>query len=261
MSIFEHRSIDLPDCKFLISPSQLAKFYENPALWYKEEIEHDRQFKGNTSTVLGTICHYIYECVTEGKEVTRDIINKELFQFLADNPELADEVDVDAVKVDYPLVSAEVVNSYILPMKELGTKSHSETSLAYKLRNGIYAAGTCDRIEEDDDSLTIVDFKTVAKKPSELVIPDHYKRQLMCYAYMARETFKKPIDKIRIVYGVRPQKTIGARCIEVSEQVTDELWEMIDHDFKLISDTFEACERDPNLIYLIFKDYGLKRAA
>lgn len=262
MSIFTHRKAfgrDLKEDEFIISPSMLPLFFNNPSEWYKSEVLGERTFKGNTSTVLGTICHHIYEQVTLNKQVTREEINIELYKYLADNPELSTEVDVTEILNDYPLVSKEVVNNYIIPSGKYHTVE-AEVTVNYHLGNGVYLAGTCDRVEKDkySDGYTIVDFKTVAKKPNDSVIPIGYKYQLMSYALALKNTYNYDIEYITIVYGVRPQKVLPVRCIVVREPVTEELWDMITETLYLVKDTVKLLQKDPEYAYILFKDYSLK---
>ena len=221
MSIFTHKTIDIPDCKFCISPSQIGKFYADTPLWYQEEVLGDRQFHGNTATLLGTICHFIYDCVAKDMKVTREQIIIELISYLANNSNLIEDADAKEILDTYPAISMQVVNDYILPAKMVG-KITSEVSMNLKIAEGIYLAGTCDAIYLSDitKEYKIIDYKTVAKKPSSMVIPRNYKLQLMAYAYMLRETQKVPVTQISIVYGIKPQKTIPARCIAICEDIT-----------------------------------------
>lgn len=86
--MFEHKQVEMPkDCIFKISPSSIGKFFSYPSVWYKEQVLGEKVFEGNTATVLGTICHHIYEKVSKGEEVNREMIN-----YLLDNAVLPEEV-------------------------------------------------------------------------------------------------------------------------------------------------------------------------
>ena len=120
----------------------------------------------------------------------------------------------------------------------------------------MYLSGTCDRIERKQN--LVVDFKTVGKKPNELVIPFNYKIQLLAYAYMLKKCNVMEPTRIRIVYGVKPQKTIPARCIVVEELITNEYWQLIENTLQLIVDTIKYIRRNPDSVYIIFKSMELK---
>ena len=107
---------------------------------------------------------------------------------------------------------------------------------------------------EDD---MIVDFKTVGKKPDENLIPWGYKIQLLAYAYAFRKQGYN-INRIRLVYGVKPTKTIPARCITVTELITPEHEKMIQDTLQLITESVIICRNNPELVYLIFKSMELK---
>lgn len=251
--MFKYTSPIVPnDCYHKIGPSQIDKFFSAPKLYYQENIAgKDRQFQGNTATVLGTICHYIYNAVTIGKKVDRESINEQLDIFNKLKPEL--ELDVDDIKNSYPLITGVVVNQYLLPAQAKGGFIKSEESVVLKIEEGIYLAGTCDRIEND----CIVDFKTVKTKPDENEIPFHYLIQLLAYAYAFSQKGHK-INRIKLVYGVKPTKTLPARCFEVSKVITLEDEQLIKNTLKLMAESIIICKDKPELIYLIFKSMELK---
>ena len=255
-SIFEHKSPNIyssSDCKFIISPSLIPLFFNNPSEWYRTVFKNEVIFKGNTASLLGTICHYIYDCVNKGIDVNRIHINECLTKHLEDNPDI--DADKDDIIRSYPEIASSVVNNYILPAQK-NYNSESEVRLFTEVSdNGIYLGGTCDRIE---NNRIIVDFKTVGKKPNETVIPIGYKLQLLAYAYIYERTYNIKIESIRIVYGVKPQKTIGARCIVVNELLTDELRDLFDKTLELIIKTIELTWYKPEYIPLLYKDMELK---
>ena len=247
MSLFNYESVPIPDAEFIISPSQIGKFFESPRVWYEENVLKKHDFKGNTSTVLGTICHHIYEQVTLGHKVDRETINKDLDEYVQNNPDL--ELDVNYIKNTYPLVTKEVVNEYVLTHNINGVKA--EFKIHDKVKDNIYVGGTCDRLE----GTAVVDYKTVSVKPSK--IPFHYKIQLLAYAYILTNR-GYTVDTIRLVYGVTPTKTIGARCVILEEPITIKDWKLISDTLKLIADTVIKTKSNPELIYLLYKSYELK---
>ena len=251
--MFQYERPELPeDCIHAISPSQIDKFFSLPKIWYNDcYLGNAPEFKGSTATVTGTICHYIYEMVTKKKEVTREQINRDLNEYLLACP----NPDVDPVQVmtDYPLVSTTVVNQYLLPANSRGGVLEVEKKVVAKVFDGIYIAGTCDRIEGD----CVVDFKTVSTKPNEQAIPFAYKIQLLAYAYALRKLGYE-VNRIRLVYGVKPTKKISARCYTVTEDIDYAAEKLIKDTLRLIGESVIAVRQKPELAYLIFKSMDLK---
>lgn len=249
--IFRYNDIEIPEGAHKISPSQISKFFEYPKLYYLENIsgEKENEFQGNTATTLGTICHYVYHCVITGKEINREEINRQLDAYAELRPELG--LDLADIKLNYPLITGATVNEYILPSK--ATLKESEKSVLVSIDEDVYLGGTTDLIEDD----MIVDFKTVGKKPDENLIPWGYKIQLLAYAYAFRKQGYN-INRIRLVYGVKPTKTIPARCITVTELITPEHEKMIQDTLQLITESVIICRNNPELVYLIFKSMELK---
>ena len=251
--LFKYESPVLPDdAIFRISPSQIGKFFEYPKVWYLENIKGDTPvFKGSTATITGTICHYIYECLTKKIDVDRESINSTLDEY----KKTCDIQDVNwnQIKADYPLVAGSVVNEYLLTANNKGCLIESEKQIASKVMDGIYVAGTIDRIEGD----VVVDFKTVSTKPNESSIPFHYKIQLLSYAYALRKKGYE-INRIRIVYGIKPTKTLPARCVVVTENIDYVSEQLMNNTLKLIAESVLKVRENPELTYLIFKSYDLK---
>lgn len=253
--MFEYKHPVLPDnCIGTISPSSISKFFDYPKVWYEEVIKGDKVFLGSTATLTGTICHYIYESVSKGLKPLREAIETDLRAYLS-MVEIPD-IDIDKILSDYPPVVNEVVNSYVLPHNSGYGKIELEKPVHTEIYNGIYVAGTCDRIEGD----CIVDYKTVSTKPNDKEIPFSYKIQLLAYAYILRKLGYE-INRIRIVYGIKPTKTLGARCLVVTENITFQDEQMINDTLRLIADTMLFSRDNPQYNYLLFKSYALKEGS
>lgn len=252
--IFRYIRPEVPeDCIHSISPSQINNFFAYPKVWYEDNmLDGEKAFQGNTATVTGTIAHHIYKSVTLGEPVTREEINEQLIEYAALKPEL--ELDVAQIMADYPLVTGEVVNSYVIPHNKQGGLLKVEEEVVAKVMPNIYVGGTFDRLEGD----CIVDYKTVGTKPNEVTIPFNYKIQLLAYAYALRQT-GHIVDRIRIVYGVKPTKTLPARCIVVTEQIDYIADKLIDDTLKLMGESILTVLENPSLTHLIFKSMDLKQ--
>lgn len=249
-NIFGYEHIQIPDCKYKISPSQIGRFFEYPKQWYLENIKKEEpEFQGNTASFIGTICHYIYSSYVKGINPTREEINIELQDYLKEYPNK--EVNFTEVTNVYPQVASAVMNNYVI--KHNVDDISVETPISYKVKDGIYVAGTYDRLEDD----ILCDYKHVSSKPNEYVLPFGYRIQLLTYAYILRKMGKE-VNKIRIIYGVKPTKTLNARCFTTTENVTDENLKLAEDTLNLIADSIITCEEHPELTYLIFKSMELK---
>ena len=251
--IFDYEKPVFPDdCIFNISPSQIDKFFSYPSVWYQENLlGQEQSFQGNTASVTGTIAHYIYKCVTQKIPVTREDINTQLMRYaqIVQNPDL----DVNQVMIDYPLVTAEVVNNYVIPQDTKGMQVRCEDLIIAEVLKGIYVGGSCDRLEGD----TVVDYKNIGKLPNQDVIPFNYKIQLLAYAYIYRKKGFE-VNNIRLVYGVKPTKTIPARCICVNEPIDYVADKLIGDTLQLIAESVLMVKENPRLAYLIFKSMDFK---
>ena len=256
-NLFEHTDVQLPDdCTVKISPSQIDKFFNMPAIWYKENILKEEQSGGyygdDTGRLLGTILHKIYECVSNKESITREDINSTLEAYLVDNPLVV--ANVNDIENLYPLMSEVAVNTYLLKSK--CTNIETEVQMYTKLGEGIYLAGTSDRIEDSD---IIVDYKNETSKPSNLVtIPFKYKIQMLAYAYLLYKRNGTKPTRLRVVYIIRPTKTLPARCFVVTETIQDSDWKLIEDSLNLITESILAIKENPALTHLIFKSMEFK---
>lgn len=260
-SIFTYTGVQIPeDCKVKISPSQISKFFELPKAWYEENVlKQDKNttfYKDDNGRILGTTLHYIYEQVVNNKEVTREIIDKIIDDYLdSDSSIIADR---DLLKSIYPVMAEATVNDFIIPNKNNITQT--EKSLILKLDEGIYLGGTVDRIDKcPNGDLIIVDYKNVESKPTNLdKITFKYKIQLLAYAYLYDKlTLERP-NKISVVYSVRPTKTLPARCFVITETIYDSDWKMIKDTLDLIVGSIKICWKQPELVPFMFKSMALK---
>lgn len=244
---FEYKEPTVPEnCTFKISPSNIEKFFTVPSVWYDEQILGNVPFKGNTATTLGTVCHAIYDAVAKKESTTREEINTYLTsEEIKNNP----DIDIEEVQKLYPEISKVVVNEYLLQ----NTPDKTEFEVCAKVLNNIYVAGTCDNFTKG----IVVDYKTVSSLPAGDAIPFKYKIQLLAYAYALR-SMGVFVDRIRIVYGIKPLKTIGARCLVQTQQITEEDWILIQDTLKLIAETVETSNKYPELRHLLFKSMKLK---
>lgn len=241
--MFEHTQVALPeDATFKISPSGISKFFDSPVLWYKEHILGEKEFQGNTATTVGTLVHYCAEQKILGQPIDYNLINEEIRKI--DNPDVDKEEVMSAWEIQKDVLFDEYLNHQ--------TIDEAEAQLCHKVKEGVYVAGSCDARQGS----TVIDFKNVSKKPRD-TIPFNYFIQLMAYAYMYKQQGVF-IDKIQLVYTVRPTKTLPARLIVVSQLIKDEDWEMIENTLELIADTVLKSRECPELNYLLFKSMQFK---
>lgn len=244
--IFRYEKVKAPEGTYcLISPSFLAQLYINPWKWYEHEVlGKEADFQGNTASVTGTICHYIYKLAAQNKNYDPDEIKEQLTIYDKMRPEL--KLDIKKILSDYPGVSSTVIHSYNM----INHNAKIEYKILSEVMNGIYIGGHIDRIENK----TIIDFKTVSRAPKENKIAIGYKLQLMAYAAACIKQGME-INNICVVYGIKPTKTHGARCIILKESITDENKKLIEYTINLISSALEKCRFDKSLVPIIFRDF------
>ena len=260
---FEYNEVTLPeDAKFKISPSSISKFFDLPSVWYEEHIKDNREFIGSTATVLGTIIHALAEAYALGEPHSKvecdNFIDKMALEIeelnfpVNPNDDIEDEEvyrNSDKIKELYPEMAKVLINDYI----RMNTPTEVEEEVFAHIENGVYVGGTCD----NRTGSTVVDYKNVSVKPKTDKIPFGYLIQMLAYAYAYRAQGVE-IDRVRLVYTVRPTKTLGIRLFEVNHVINEDDWKMIEDTLALIADTVQLHWARPELDYIVFKSMRLK---
>ena len=117
--------------------------------------------------------------------------------------------------------------------------------------------GYSTHINHNKENGMVLDYKTAGTKPRTDTIPFGYKIQALTYAYIYQAMGYK-VDRIRIVYVVKPTKTLPERLFVVTHQITEEDWELVGNTLELIADSILYAEAHPEAIPLIFKSQRLK---
>jgi len=253
----------LPKGAFRISPSQFNTFMTRPHVWYREQVLGEEGFTGNTASVLGTVVHYVAECVGKLLEPSIGQIELYISKFEGD-----EDVDCSIVRNSYKQMAETLVNDYVL--KNMPTEV--EPFVKYELQPNYYPSGSIDAISRNIDysgDSYIVDYKTYNSKTKPRKIPMKYMYQLLIYAYICRKN-DKHIDAVRLVYINRnidggisektgnPLKSYPPEVTVLTETITDEDMEFIESLLNLCIDTVQTAKSNPELVYMLFRDYRLK---
>ena len=246
---FSYTQVELPDdAVFKISPSQIDNFFSSPVVWYKEQILGQKVFDSSSSTVLGTIIHAVAEAYAKSESTSRDEIEEYLLTI--SNP----DVDKNLIRDLYPMMAEALINEYV--------STNPPTEVEYQtlahVKDGVYVGGTVDNRTGTRESSTIVDYKNVSTKPKTDSIPFGYKIQMLAYAYADRER-GIDTDRIRLVYTVRPTKTLPVRVFVVNHMIQESDWVLIEQTLNLIAESVLAVRNDPSITHLIFKSMNLKQ--
>lgn len=247
---------NLPEGSFRISPSMISKFTDKKWEWYRSEVLGEETFKGNTSTFLGTCVHRVLEYFLKGKEVDYE----EIESYIDSIMNL--DVDKEFIRNQYRVMSQAVIKHLITTT----VPEISEETVSVNVKDSVYLAGTFDALYKD----VLIDFKTTSSKSPKLEIPYYYKWQLLAYAYALRKN-NIEVNYIKLIYVTtnevnrisektgKPLKDYPSEVVEVTEPITEDDMKFIEDYIKLIAETYLKGEELPELIYLLYSDYRLKK--
>jgi hypothetical protein len=245
-SIFEYTKVPLPeDCIFKISPSAISKFFEMPIVWYKEQVTGEEKFEGSTASVLGSVVHALAEQYSKGEKSSREEVETYLRK-----QRFKPGINIDEIRNLYPDMAGTLINEYI---RKEPKPTEIEVSRFAEVKDGVYVAGTLDR----RTGSMVEDYKNVSTKPNTEKIPWHYYIQLMAYAWLCKQ-HNIEVDRIRIIYVVRPTKTLPVRLFKVTQTINEKDYRAIEDVLQLISDTILLSKEHPELNYLLFRSMQLK---
>lgn len=271
----------VPPGSFTISPSSLGKFFDEPHTWYREHVLGERSFDATTSTALGTIVHFCAEDFILSGKVDRTEIYRYLYSLVCptNSPEFpSDEpsqlailsgfkhsiIDVQHILDQYrPMGNALLDYLRRLPKH---TPPISEQMVSAEILPGFYVAGSCDlRLGSH-----IYDYKTTSSLSAPSSISYGYRLQLLAYAYAFIKS-GTPISTASIIWITtnqvnrtspttgKPMKDSPATC-SVSSSITidEQSLAFIESILKLVAETVQFVQANPDKAYIAFRDYRLK---
>ena len=266
----------IPEGAFGISPSSLGKFFNEPHNWYRDTFLGEKSFTGSTSTILGTIVHYCAEQHIKGLPIDKMQIYQYLYEqcchpfingfptseskaksFLLSQARL--EFDIEHILYQYPLMASVLIDKIntLEPTK-------AEEIVSTEIIPGYWAAGSVDLLCGQD----LYDYKTTSSLSPPKSISYEHKLQLLTYAY-AHIKNGNPIRSINIIYVTtnvtgrtgtsgKPLADYPATATILTHYITAEDIDFIESILKLVAETAEYVKANPNLAYIIFRDYRLK---
>jgi RecB family exonuclease len=260
---YDHSTSYLPEhCILKVSPSKFPTFINRPHVWYREVVLKEKGFDYSTSSVIGTIVHYIAERVAKKEIIDKDAITNYILKHEPNENYCPATVEANFEQMAYVLI-----NEYVL--RNVKDYFEVETRHFTEIYGGIFTGGTVDFLQGSMDDCMIGDYKTYNSKTKPKVIPQDYKYQLLVYAYILSKKGYN-VSRIRLVYvnrnidgGIsektnKPLKSYPPEIVVLTEQVTAEDLEFIGSIVELCADSVIATTEYPQLTHVIWKDKRLQ---
>ena len=110
---YNHDTSYLPDdCVLKISPSKFSNFITRKHQWYREVVLKEDGFMGSTASVIGTIVHYVAECVATKSDIDKDAI----YEYIESSKSIGEEYcALEGTKDDCCIVDYKTYNSKTTP--------------------------------------------------------------------------------------------------------------------------------------------------
>ena len=245
---------DVTKNAFRIGDSQVSKFFDSTANWYREHLLGEEGFIGNTASHLGTVVHAGIEMFVETGEVDYQAI--EDYVLSIENP----EVDQQHILSQYgPMLDV------ALPFVQQNMPDKVEEFVFHEILPGIGAGGSIDALRGN----SIMDWKTTSAKTLPTKFTRSYWFQQMTYAWVLKQQ-GRTIDYIKLVYisknetgrvsekTGKPLKDYPSQIGIVTEEVTQEGLDLIESCLKLVAESVDTWNKKPELRHLLSQDMRLK---
>ena len=263
MSYFSYNqgTDQLPADVFRISPSQLSRFFDSTAQWYRENLLGEAPaFEGSTSSELGTCTHAAAAMYFDTGKVDTAAIDEYISS-------------ITTPDVDHTTISDQyrpMVNALITQFLSANKGTHSEWFVSSKITDTVYVAGSIDMY--DQRRQCIIDYKTMGSLDTARVptsFPRAYYFQQLTYAYILRQN-GLPVDYCKLVYVSRdntgrisektgkPLTDYPSTVNVLVHNITDEDMQLISDVLKLIAASVTHWQQHPEHRYLLAQDYRLR---
>jgi hypothetical protein len=259
MNPLDYVSTPAPDdCDVKISPSSFGTFIEKPWNWYRQQVLGLDKFEYSTSSVIGSIVHYVAEQVALNKEVNEEAIE----EYIEKHKENETYVKED-VRINWYDMASVLVNDYTLV--EQGSILEAEMQGCAKVSDRIYTSGTLDLLQGTKEDCMLVDYKTYNSKSKPKSISSVYRYQLLTYVWILRKLGYN-VNRIRLVFVNRaidgglsektgkPLKSYPPEITVLTEVVNEEDIVFIEKQLELCSDSINATKKHPELCHVIWHD-------
>lgn len=254
----------IPKSAIRISPSQLARFFDDTANWYRETLLGEKPaFQGNTATHLGTCVHAAAQMLLQAGHIDHTQIQTYISSI--SDP----EVDTQVIQSCYPAMVDTLTSDFL--QGQLTYSNTSEMFAYHELLPNIYVGGSID-LYSNRAGGTITDYKTMgsldrARVPTSF--PRAYFFQQLTYAWLLRQQ-GKPVATLELAYVTRPNvgrysETTGKPLKDypsefhmVRHAITTEDMDFIESNLKLIAESIQFAQSNPEHLYLLAQDRRLK---
>ena len=200
-----------------VTPSQLADhsmFSQPKPEDNMESTEHNTSRRGRGGTKFGSAVHAVlhdvdFDDLTNFDDLVRS--SAEAHEVVGDEEEIANSVR----------------NTLASPRIAMATTQHSwrEVWVAAEISEGMEIEGSIDLIiQNDDDTVTIVDYKTDQVEPNEIDLKvDRYRLQGATYAAALEETTRQPVSSVVFAFLFPDSTAICASLPNLREAISDVL--------------------------------------
>jgi hypothetical protein len=259
MNPLDYVSTPAPDdCDIKISPSSFGTFIEKPWNWYRQQVLGLDKFEYSTSSVIGSIVHYVAEQVGINKEVD-EVAIEEYIEKHKENETYCKE----DVRINWYNMASVLVNDYTLPQQD--NILAAEMQVCAKIADRVYVAGTLDLLEGTKEDCVLTDYKTYNSKTKPKAITSVYRYQLLTYVWILRKLGYN-VSRIRLVYVNReidgglsektgkPLKSYPSEVTVLTESVNEDDMLFIEGQLELCKDSINATKKHPELCHVIWHD-------
>jgi len=264
--------------KFRIQASGIADFFDSTTYWYRNKLLGEDGFLGSTTSVAGTVLHFLAEQYSINGQIT-DLDRADIDEYIS--LQASDTIDPDEVKPKVkPMWAA--LKQYLIEHPVSLSEPFIESPT---LNNSISVGGSIDGIVDLTDPTAkyqslnelpldhrykLIDYKSTSSKLAPKSMSRKYEWQLLVYAYCLKKEVGIDVVEIEDIFinhehigEISPKtgkqlKSYPSVVTPIGRTIGQEDFDFIESIINLISDSVYKFITTPEDRYLLAMDYRLK---
>lgn len=194
---FQSKPQFIPKKSYSLSQVNIYETCPQQYLFYKE---YDFQPSRSSQVFFGSLVHHTIEDVHRAKLEKRIFTEEDIESWFEKNYKALVFAGLRPIsKTLKELALKQVLNYYSNNKGLLERVKETEVEVTYEKEHYIIV-GKIDLLMADEGTLDILDFKTQKKPDSGSQIIKNYFKQLCLYAYIIKERYKRPVDRMYIYW-------------------------------------------------------------
>jgi len=237
---FKSKPQFIPKKSYSISQINVYETCPQQYLFYKE---YDFQPSRSAQVLFGSLVHHTIEDIHRAILDKRSFITSDIETWFEQNYKALIISGLRAIsKIQKEVALKQIMNYYTQNKDILLRITETEIDVSVEKEDYIIA-GKIDLLLGENGKFEILDFKTQPKPENNPALIDRYFKQLCLYAYILKERYGKPVEKMYIYWTSEEKRKDALMELRYSEKDVEEAGRYFDEVVKKIqSENFKVTQ-------------------